>query len=185
MIARFLKKYWREDTNKQTQHLLNISRLPCYVFYIDLQILIQVELKDQQTNIQIPCVDTNTNRKSDQKTKSLHLHFVGDALPLRKNLPKSQSSEHISSKKSNHITSILLLHCFQFLDFHLIFIDISKHPATFSIIFFWSQIPPNMIGGSNSITHCNALANLSIRYHDDQHKKIPPTMYLVSRPDGV
>ena len=98
MIARFLKKYWREDTNKQTQHLLNISRLPCYVFYIDLQMLIQVELEDQQTNIQIPCVDTNTNRKSDQKTKSLHLHFVGDALPLRKNLPKSQSSENISSK---------------------------------------------------------------------------------------
>ena len=98
MIARFLKKYWREDTNKQTQHLLNISRLPCYVFYIDLQMLIQVELEDQQTNIQIPCVYTNTNRKSDQKTKSLHLHFVGDALPLRKNLPKSQRSENISSK---------------------------------------------------------------------------------------
>ena len=98
MIARFLKKYWREDTIKETQHLLNISRLPCYVFYIDLQILIQVELEDQQTNIQIPCVDTNTNRKSDQKTKSLHLHFVGDALPLRKNLPKSQRSENISSK---------------------------------------------------------------------------------------
>ena len=80
------------------KHLLNISRLPCYVFYIDLQMLIQVELEDQQTNIQIPCVYTNTNRKSDQKTKSLHLHFVGDALPLRKNLPKSQRSENISSK---------------------------------------------------------------------------------------
>ena len=98
MIARFLKKYWREDTNKQTPHLINISRLPCYVFYIDLQILIQVELEDQQTKMQIPCVDTNTNRKSDKKTKTLHLHFVGDALPLRKNLPKCQSSEYVSSK---------------------------------------------------------------------------------------
>ena len=65
MIARFFKKYWREDTNKQTQHLLNISRLPCYVFYIDQQTLIQVELEDQQTKMQIPCVDTNTNTESD------------------------------------------------------------------------------------------------------------------------
>ena len=43
-------------------------------------------------------------------------------------------------QKNNHFTSITLLHCFQFQDFHLIFIDISKHTATFFIIFFWSQI---------------------------------------------
>ena len=53
------------DRNRSAAKISKVMSSTCYVFYIDLQMLIQVELEDQQTKMQIPCVDTNINTESD------------------------------------------------------------------------------------------------------------------------